>query len=254
MMMRANRGRLLSFSYTSETVSAYRKQILSELKTRDPDFMSIPVRRLRTTTLPYLLKRYDELFLDHFLEQTYGKRLTSSLSGRLTISAGKFIYPKRMTSSPSGEIRMSIDFLSRLRNEEYHLNGLTTHGPQESFLVVLEHEIVHAIEYGITGNTGHSSIFQSIAWNLFKHTETTHNLPTRATDAAKIGLVVGKSVSFDYKGKRLTGTVSYVGKTVSVMVPDSKGSYVDRFGRHYSKYRCAYSNLHVQTPRAGSMG
>ena len=245
-MMTANTDLLLRFSYSAETVSAYRKQILSELKTKDPEFMNIPVKRLRTSTLPYLLKRYDELFLDHFLERTYGKRLTSSLSGRLTVSAGKFIYPRRATSPPSGEIRMSSDFLGRLADEEYHLNGVTVRGPQESFLVVLEHEIVHAIEYGIWGNTGHSPVFQSIAFNLFKHTQTRHNLPTRVSDAAKVGLAVGKRVAFDYKGRRLTGVVSYIGKTVSVMVPDEKGSYVDKSGRHYSKYRCAYSSLIVQ--------
>ena len=72
---------------------------------------------------------------------------------------------------------------------------------------------------------------------------THHSLPTRRQEAAQNGLSVGSNVSFPYEGKQLTGLVTYVGKTATVMVPDSRGAYRDRSGRRYAKYRVPLSLL-----------
>ena len=43
--------------------------------------------------------------------------------------------------------------------------------------------------------------------------------------------------SFPYEGKQLTGLVTYIGKTATVMVFSLRGAYRDRLGRRYTKYR-----------------
>lgn len=115
------------------------------------------------------------------------------------------------------EIRMSGDFLFRLNKGPFLLNGLSVSTAQEAFLVVFEHELCHAAENALFGSTGHSSRFLSLAHGLFGHTDTRHSLPTRQQDAAKGGLFVGARVCFCYQGGILSGVVTYVGKTATVM-------------------------------------
>lgn len=109
--------------------------------------------------------------------------------------------------------------------------------------MVFEHELCHAIELSLFGHTGHSSQFLSLANGLFGHTQTEHSLPTRKAEAAQNGLVVGMSASFSYQNKTLTGTITYIGKTATIMVPSLRGEYRDKRGRRYSKYRVSLTEI-----------
>lgn len=214
-----------------------RAAILAALLADDPGFCEIPVRRMRTATLSRMLRLYDTQFLNGYLARAYGQ-IDVTLSSRLISSAGKFIYSRdasrRMTRA---EIRMSSDFLSRLDKGPFDLNGLSVATAQEAFLVVFEHELCHALENALYGSTGHSERFLSLANGLFGHTATRHSLPTRRAEAAKEGLFPGARVSFQFEGKTLSGVVTYVGKTATVMVPSALGAYRDPSGRRYAKYR-----------------
>lgn len=209
----------------------------------DDGFAAVPVASISEATLDRMLDLYDELFLQGYLQRSYG-RIAVTLSSRLTSSAGKFIYTKSMLKRlKSAEIRMSSDFLSRLDKGPFDLNGLCVATPQEAFMVVFEHELCHALEAALYGQTGHSSRFLALANGLFGHTATRHSLPTRRQEAAKDGLFVGSLVSFTYRNQTLTGVVTYIGKTATVMVPACLGAYRDRRGRRYDKYRVAVEEL-----------
>ena len=197
----------------------------------------MPVASLKSTTLFAVLERYDKLFLNGYLSRAYGQ-IDVTLSSRLTSSAGKFIYARNPSQRlQHAEIRMSSDFLFRLNEGPFTLNGLSVATPQEAFLVVFEHELCHAIEAALYGSTGHSKRFLALANGLFLHTTTTHSLPTRKQVAAQDGLSVGMRASFPYEGKQLSGLVTYIGKTATVMVPALRGAYRDKMGRRYTKYR-----------------
>ena len=142
---------------------------------------------------------------------------------------------------------MSGDFLFRLNKGPFLLNGLSVSTAQEAFLVVFEHELCHAAENALFGSTGHSSRFLSLAHGLFGHTDTRHSLPTRQQDAAKGGLFVGARVCFCYQGGVLSGVVTYVGKTATVMVEDRRGTYRDQTGKRYAKYRVPLEQLTVKS-------
>ena len=221
-----------------------RAAILRELLNRDEGFRATPVRSVRQSTLDTMFARYDELFFDGFLTRYYSK-LRVTISTRLTSAAGKFIYSP--SAAPKlAEIRMSGDFLFRLTTGPFHLNGLSADMPQEAFLIVFEHELTHAFEYAAYGKTGHSSRFQALSFQFFRHEDIHHSLPTRKVEAAKNGLTVGSLVSFTYEGQTFSGTVSYVGKSATVMVPDSRGCFTDKRGRHYAKYRVPLSLLTIK--------
>lgn len=227
------------FPFPLERLAIHRRRaaILAALLAGDPGFCEIPVRNIRTATLSQMLRLYDTQFLNGYLSRAYGQ-IDVTLSSRLISSAGKFVYARdasrRMTRA---EIRMSGDFLVRLNKGPFNLNGLSVATAQEAFLVVFEHELCHALETALYGATGHSERFLSLANGLFGHTATRHSLPTRRAEAAKEGLFPGARVSFQFEGKTLSGVVTYVGKTATVMVPSAGGTYRDSSGRCYAKYR-----------------
>jgi len=220
-----------------------RSVILKELLHMDAGFRSIPVRQIQTATLRHMLSRYDELFVHGFMRQRFPS-LELSLSSRLISSAGKFICMKGPFGRVTGaEIRLSSDFLYRLENGPFELNGLSASTPQEAFLIVFEHELCHALETALYGKTGHSERFLALANGLFLHTATRHRLPTRRQEAYEHGFTVGMQVCFHYENRELSGVITYIGKTATVMVCDPKGDYRDRRGQRYTKYRVPPSHL-----------
>ena len=232
-----------SFPLSQADILHRRAMILTSLCARDGGFSQLPASSLAPDTLEVMLRLYDELFFLRLLERSYGE-LRVTLSARLTSSAGKFIYARSAARRlQRAEIRMSSDFLFRLQKGPFLLNGLSVATPQEAFLVVFEHELCHAAETAIYGATGHSKRFLALANGLFGHTDTRHSLPTRREDAAQNGLLVGSSVRFPFEGKQLHGLITYIGKTATVMAPDAHGSYRDRAGRRYAKYRVPISLL-----------
>lgn len=231
------------FPLEREAILRRRAGILTALLCADEGFACVPVQSIQHETLALMLRLYDERFLGGYLQRVYGE-IELTLSSRLTSSAGKFIYTKGMLKRiKSAEIRMSSDFLSRLDKGPFQLNGLSVATPQEAFMVVFEHELCHALETALYGQTGHSQRFLSLANGLFGHTATRHSLPTRSQEAAKDGLLVGSRVSFSYRGQTLSGMVTYIGKTATVMVPSPRGEYRDQRGQRYTKYRVSLDVL-----------
>lgn len=237
----------LPFAFPLEAAEILRRRsfILTRLCAQDDGFCTIPVQGIGEDTLAEMLRLYDECFLSGYLKRAMGC-LRVTLSARLTSSAGKFLCTRGMLKQiKSAEIRMSGDFLTRLDEGPFQLNGLSVATPQEAFLVVFEHELCHALETALYGQTGHSSRFLSLAKGLFDHTATRHSLPTRRQEAARDGLVIGSRVCFPYRESMLGGVVTYIGKQATVMVPDARGEYRDRRGQRYTKYRVPLDHLKI---------
>lgn len=229
----------LPFAFPLEAAEILHRRsfILARLCAQDEGFCTIPVRGISGDTLAQMLSLYDECFLSGYLKRAMGC-LRVTLSARLTSSAGKFLCTKGMLRQiKAAEIRMSSDFLTRLDEGPFQLNGLSVATPQEAFLVVFEHELCHALETALYGQTGHSARFLGLAKGMFGHTATRHSLPTRRQEAARDGLIVGSRVCFPFKGRMLNGMVTYIGKQATVMVPNARGEYRDRRGQRYTKYR-----------------
>ena len=236
----------LRFPASADEILDRRAQILAQLLHTDKLFGDIPVKGIAPETLEAMLRLYDELFFDHALRDAYGK-LSVTISGRLLSAAGQFIYAKNAARRTSkAEIRMSSDFLFRLSYGSYTLNGLTVMTPQEAFLLIFEHELIHALETALYGKTDHGKRFMMLAGRFFGHTAATHHLPTRKLEAAQHGIRVGARCSFVYQEKTLSGQITYVGKTATVMVQSATGEYRDSRGLRYTKYRVPLSQLKLK--------
>ena len=232
------------FPLDHEEIARKRASILNDLMASDKGFACIPVKSISEESLQYLFDAYNDLFLGGSLKRM---PVQITLSSRLTSCAGKFVFARGAFGRiKQAEIRLSSDYLFRLEFGPFELNGLTVTTPQEAFLLVFEHELCHAVETMLYGRTGHSSSFLSLAIGLFGHTKTRHKLPTRRHEAAQEGIFVGSVVAFDYKGEELSGFISYIGKTATVMVSSSDGEYRDNRGRRYAKYRVPLSRIHFK--------
>ena len=225
------------FPLEPEDILRRRAAILAGLLARDAGFCAIPVRSILPSTLGRMLRAYDGQFFCGALLHAFPE-LRVTLSSRLTSAAGKFVYTRAPGKGPGQtEIRMSSDFLFRLNEGPFDLNGLRVATPQEAFLVVFEHELCHAAQLALDGHTGHDKRFCALALGLFGHTQTRHALPTRRTEAAQAGFRVGAEVCFPFEERTLRGVLTYVGKTATVMVRAPRGPYRDSAGRQYQKYR-----------------
>ena len=225
------------FPLEPNEIKRRRAAILTDLLSRDDGLAAIPVRSILPSTLERMLRDYDALFFSGALCHAF-PALRVTLSARLTSAAGKLVYVRAPGQPPAQtEIRMSSDFLFRLREGPFDLNGLCVATPQEAFLVVFEHELCHAAQLALDGRTGHDARFRALARGLFEHTDTRHALPTRRLEAAQAGFNVGAMVCFPFEGKQLRGVLTYVGKTATVMVRAPRGRYRDSAGHRYEKYR-----------------
>jgi hypothetical protein len=124
------------------------------------------------------------------------------------------------------------------------VNGVVCRDRLEALQRVFEHEVVHLLEMLAFGHSSCAAPqFQTLAWNLFAHTETRHDLVTQRERAlAKFDLRVGDRVAFDFDGAPLAGVVNRITKRATVLVESVRGTpYAD--GKKYLKYYVPLSML-----------
>ena len=210
----------------------------------EPDFTAI-----HPDDLAFLFDAYDRRFLKGFARQrlTPGA-LVFRLSSRMTRAGGK---TTRRLSAGGGvhyEIAVSTEVLfSGFADGDPPVSvaGIPCANRLEALQRILEHEIVHLVEFLGTGKSNcRARPFQKLAHRLFRHQTHTHSLITRAERAAQSGLRVGSRVFFFHRGKRLAGRINRVTKRATVLVEDARGErYSD--GKRYRKYYVPLAGLEL---------
>lgn len=187
---------------------------------------------------------YDQYYFSYFFSSAFLPDLRFSLSNRMTRTAGKIITPKNLSQLPedkkSFEIRMSGYFLSNYDQfkGERKVNGIVTTDAVQAFQLVLEHEICHLIEFVEFGTSNcKKKRFKDLAYRLFGHTETYHELSIAKRQLEKQNqFQAGDKIYFYYHNKKKEGIIQRITKRATVMVKDSKGRYMDFKKNRYTKY------------------
>jgi len=235
----------LSTAQVGSRIEAIRAAILSESKCiTTPDFTSIaPI------DLHRIYQLYDQHFFSGCIVQALGPTpLNFELSGRLTRSAGKTAYyrnpPKRFM------IGVSTTLLFGCFTDKDHrsivCSGIVCKDRLDALLRVMEHELVHLIEFVLWDKSSCSrQRFHSISLRAFAHTENVHSMITPGERARlQLGIGPGEKVRFTMDGKTLTGRVNRVTKRATVLVEHSDGRlYSD--GKKYMKYYVPLAMLEV---------
>ena len=169
----------------------------------------------------------------------------------MTRAGGKTTRRLRPDGTAEYEIAVSTSILFDAfapGDPEVTVAGLPCANRLEALQRIMEHEIVHLIEFLRTGASNCAAQpFRDTARRLFGHRSHTHELFTRVERAARRGIVVGSLVDFDYDGERLTGRVNRVTKRATVLVESASG---DRYsdGRRYAKYYVPLGRLEPREP------
>ena len=229
----------------AQRIDSIRATVLKESKCiTSPDFKSIALSDLET-----IYQLYDHYFFSGLVSKTLGSTpLEFELSGRLTRSAGKTVYYR----APSKRflIGVSTTLLFGCFTEEDHrsivCSGIVCHDRLDALLRVMEHELVHLIEFVLWGKSSCArQRFHSISLRTFAHTKNVHSMITPVEKARQqLGITSGVKVSFTIDGRALTGVVNRVTKRATVLVEDDEGRlYSD--SKKYLKYYVPLNMLEV---------
>jgi hypothetical protein len=235
---------IMKYRYANADIRKKRKDIASLLTGSSKCITDGAIKSISTEDMKLLFKLYDGIFLDNWFTQNYKGKIRFSLSQRMTKSAGKTLCPKNpgkiKPEDLTIEIRIGVDFFFQydLIDSSKAVCGIKTSCSLEALQLVFEHELCHAMEFILFGESSCSrQRFKSLASSLFGHTESYHKLPTHKEIASqRLGLKIGDTVSFSFDGEKLTGILYNINKRATVMVRDPKGTLVDKPGNRYTKY------------------
>jgi hypothetical protein len=240
----------------SQTREIYDTLLAASPRIAEGNFTSVHSEDLET-----LFELYDELFFDGQLEpatRADGAPLSFRLSKRMTRVGGTTTkYRHQRTVGPqkmSYEIAISSTLLfSTFYDVErpVSVTGVECRDRLECLQRIFEHELIHLTEMVIWDDSSCSKErFQSLAFQLFGHTEATHQLITPDERAVlKFGVRPGDRVRFQFEGALREGIVNRITKRATVLVEDAGGPlYSD--GKRYVKF---YVPLAILEPlgRAG---
>ena len=244
---------MFDYIYEEKTIIHKRKQIFEELIKQSENIKNGNIINILPTDLELLFKLYDRIFLRNDFTNQYLGRFRFSLSKRMIKSSGLTLVPRNISSLRPEEVviefRFGINFFLQydLTAANKFVSRIKTQNALEALQLVLEHEICHAIEFILYHQSScKGKRFKTLAQNLFGHKSSYHELPTNQEIAKEqLGLSIGASVSFQFKGKQLEGFIHRIHKRATVMVKSSKGQYVDLQGNRYTKYYVPLNHLTV---------
>ena len=237
----------LSASDISARIDVIQKSFLNVAKSAESfNFSKIELNDFRK-----LFTLYDICFFDRYFTNYHKGYIKFYLSTRMVAAAGKTHYWSS-GNQKMFEIGIAISMLyNNFRGQlgATEVSGILCRNRLEAMMRVLEHEIVHVIEFDIFGwSDCKADRFFSIASGIFGHKTVTHSLMTNQGIAALVNKVkIGSQVKFQYEGRQLLGIVGRITKRATVYVQNPNGTFYDRRGFAYAKYLVPVSWL---TPMA----
>lgn len=243
----------MNIAYTPEIIKEKRSQIREQLLVLSANIKNEKITLVNDQDLSLLFRLYDDIFLqDYFKLYLPAPLIRFSWSKRLTKSAGKTIYYTQKTKAgieKSYEIRIATDFFFEYStvSRDVKVGGISSSDAVEALQLVFEHELCHLIEYILTNNSScrHKN-FHTLAGKLFGHIAFTHQLPTKQEIASiQYGFQIGQKVKFEFEGKGFIGILHKIHKRAIVMVPESKGRFMDKQGTRYMKYYVPLKRLNL---------
>lgn len=235
---------ILMIRYDAEGVLANRRQVRDLFIQRSANVKNPAIQKIGNKDLELLFEIYDSVFFQDWFSNNFRGRLEFSFSRRMTKSAGITSCPRNIDlSHPASlviKVKVNQDFILSygIGQGELSVAGIETESSLEALQLILEHELVHVIEFIHYGRSCcKRNRYKKLAEGLFAHVESYHRLPTNQEIARqKLGIVPGDMISFFFEGKYLDGIVHRINKRATVMVPDRQGDFADKRGKRYAKY------------------
>lgn len=212
-------------------------------------------QRISKQDLERMAEAYDRQFFKGLclpLARSYG--MSFRLSSRMTRAGGKttrtvFRGTRAKPSRTHYEIALSTSLLFqsfRGQGDTIRVCGHDCTDRLTAMQRIVEHEMVHLSEMLAWIQSDCSAgRFQTIARNMFGHTEHRHELITQQERAAtEFNIRAGARVAFPYEGTVLQGIVNRITRRATILVEDLRGVRYSN-GKRYLKY---YVPIHQLRP------
>ena len=227
---------LAALKYEPEEIRKKTKKIYLEIISESENIDKGNFSAIAPADLYYMFKLYDLYFFGGFFGRNYKDKVFFRFSRRMTRSAGKVEFGKDEIFT----MVLSADLFFQSFGEvkrEIKVNGVVCRNRLEALMRVFEHEVIHIVERIIFKTSDcKGEYFKILAYNIFGHTDTGHDLVVQAERAEKkFSLKVGDEVSFEYNGEVCYGVISRITKRATVMVRNLNGCYADKDGHRYHK-------------------
>ena len=212
-------------------------------------------QRIAKQDLERMAEAYDQQFFGGLclpLARSFG--LSFRLSSRMTRAGGKttrtvFRGTRSKPSHTHYEIALSTSLLFqsfRKKGDTIRVCGYECDDRLTAMQRIVEHEMIHLCEMLAWIQSDCSAgRFQSIARNMFGHTEHRHELITQQERAAtEFNIRAGARVAFPFEGTVLQGVVNRITRRATILVEDLRGTRYSN-GKRYLKY---YVPIHQLRP------
>lgn len=257
---RERQQRLLGLHYPPETIASLNKVVAAEVLADSPNIRDGNFQAIAPSDLDRLFRVYDVQFFQGHLSavlQAQHSPLLFKLSRRLTRSAGTTTrFQHRRPDNGQLCVHYEIAVSTTLLFQSFadvqrtvRVNGLECKTRFEALQRVFEHELLHLLEMLTIGRSNCAAqLYKMLAWNIFGHPETKHELVTQHERAqTQFGVRVGDRVAFTFEGVRHVGLVSRITRRATVLVENPAGVlYGD--GKRYQKFYVPLTALEKQGP------
>ncbi len=178
-----------------------------------------------------MVRLYDTHFFGNALCSRIDGRITYRFSTRMTKVGGKVAYDR---GKKAYVLSLSYPLIVRSYaqgEQEYDVNGIMCASSLDAMMCVLEHELVHLLEFELYGKSSCSRRrFRVLAGNIFGHTGTKHSLGVSERRRREATLLpLGSKVRFSHGGRTYTGTLRRVTKRATVIIDPSCGGRYEKF-------------------------
>lgn len=240
---------IVQMKLAKEEVICRRDEIKKQFIKKSINYLEYGLVEISAVDLKILFNLYDEIFLEEIF-QKYKMNINFSISSRMTSAAGKTLAKKRNGKLLNDfEIRLSKVFFNNLlkTKENREVCGLKCEDRLMAVMLIMEHELVHLLEFVLYGDSNCSNPrFKILAKNIFGHTQSYHKLPNnREILKRDKNMELGERVCFDFKNRKLEGILYKVNKRAVVMVKSENGQYSDKKGNRFEKYYVPLEKLRL---------
>ncbi|HHN81374.1 MAG TPA: hypothetical protein ENN11_01980 [Methanomicrobia archaeon] len=122
---------------------------------------------------------YDEVFFEGMLGKRLEGGLAYRLSNRMTRTGGKVQYDRREGTYVLALSYPLVVYPFDGKASGVDVNGIPCSSSMEVMMGIMEHEIIHIIEFELHGRSSCGKRpFKTMARNIFGHTGTKHSLST----------------------------------------------------------------------------
>lgn len=184
--------KLLTYKYSKQEINEQFEKVRQQVFIQSKQIKADNFGVASNDDIKLVFNLYDTYFFDtYFKENKVIEKMAFDFSKKMTSAGGKLMYYKVTNQNPI-QFRMRISaylIFNSFKDGEIksiNLAGFETKNRLEALMHIIEHEIIHLIEFiAFNDSSCKKDNFKNLANSIFGHTAFTHSLLTGKMEALK---------------------------------------------------------------------